>query len=296
MKVLVLGATGLLGREIYRELRLRDAAKRVVAGAGGARARGDVLRVDALDPDDVRRLLRTATPDVVVNAVGERRADHWSAARLDGLNVQLPELVAAWCHAVGAWLLHVSSDYVFDGRCPPYRPQDRRRPLNPYGQSKVDGEDAVLRACESATVLRVPVLHGPVEHATECTLASLISTVASGKPVAVDDWAVRYPTDTRAVAAVVADMLDHADAVAGLTCHWSGDEAFTKYAMARAVGRHLGLATDQLRPERCPDPARPHDPRLDCQLLADLGLGTRTTFAQSLPGVVASVLEPGGVL
>lgn len=287
MKVLVLGATGMLGREVHRELRDRGVD---VVGAGHRRARGDMLSVDARDSQGVSALFEAVAPDAVLNAVGERRPEHWSAQQLHALNVALPRVIAERCEATGTWLIHISSDYVFDGRQPPHTPEGRRRPLNPYGRSKADGEDAVHRASPSATILRVPVLHGSVEFPEESNLSSLVPLVTSGQPGTVDDWAIRYPTATRDVAIVLWQMLIQAAALHGRTCHWSGTEARTKYEMACAIGDVLDATTGHLRPERRPHPTRPRDPRLDCRLLEGLGVGTRTPLREALPQVIASAL------
>lgn len=287
MKVLVLGATGLLGREVYRKL--RDDGLDVV-GVGHRRALGDVVSVDARDPRSVDALLETVGPDVVLNATGERRPDHWSRQELHAMNVEVPRLLAERCQARGAWLIHVSSDYVFDGRRPPHAPEDQRCPLNSYGQSKADGENVIKNAAPSATILRVPVLHGSVEFPEESNLSSLISLVAAGTLATIDDWAIRYPTATGDVATVLRQMLTHAAALRGLTCHWSATEALTKYEMALAIGELLDVHVGQLRPERCPHPTRPGDPRLDCRLLEELGFTARTPLREALPQVIASTL------
>jgi dTDP-4-dehydrorhamnose reductase len=287
MKVLVLGATGLLGREVLR--RLRDCGLDVI-GAGRRRACGDILGMDMRDPQAVDALFEAVETDVVVNAVGERRPEHWGGQQLYGMNVALPRLIAERCEAKGAWLIHVSSDYVFDGRRPPHAPDDRRRPLNGYGRSKADGEDAIRRTLPSATILRVPVLHGRVEFAAESNLSSLVPLVTAGTPATVDDWAVRYPTATRDVATVLGQMLAHAGVLRGRTWHWSGTEAATKYEMALAIGDVLDLPTDHLRPERRPDPTRPRDPQLDCRMLEGLGFGARTPLRAALPEVIACAL------
>src|SRR5260370_33070023 len=65
-------------------------------------------------------------------------------------------------YKVTGYHLSVSTDYVFDGTRPPYRPDDAPNPLNAYGRSKLDGERALLRSGAQACVLRLPLLYGPV--------------------------------------------------------------------------------------------------------------------------------------
>ncbi len=86
--------------------------------------------------------------------------------------MDLPEALAEYCagHRDGGLnpvLLHLSTDYVFDGKCPPYASEDLTSPLQSYGKSKVASEKAVLSADPFATILRVPVLYGDTDNAGE---------------------------------------------------------------------------------------------------------------------------------
>jgi dTDP-4-dehydrorhamnose reductase len=134
------------------------------------------------------------------------------------------------------------------------------------------------------------VLHGLVQFAEESNLSSLVALVTGGEPEALDDWATRYPTATGDVASVVRQMLTHAEVLRGRTCHWSGSEALTKYEMACNIADVLDAPTGHLRPDRRPHADRPRDPRLDCQLLEDLGVGTRTPLREVLPQVITCAL------
>ncbi len=113
-------------------------------------------------------------PNVIVNLAAERNPDQCenNAAGTKMLNVDLPEALATYCteHKDGGlnpFLLHVSTDYVFDGKCPPYASNDPTSPLNAYGESKVASEKAVLSADPLSTILRVPVLYGDTDNAGE---------------------------------------------------------------------------------------------------------------------------------
>lgn len=82
-------------------------------------------------------------------------------AAFDGtnqLNVESSRALASLCIEIGAWLVYLSTDYVFDGTRPPYHPGDLPNPLNFYGRSKLQGEEAVRAVNKDATILRVPIL------------------------------------------------------------------------------------------------------------------------------------------
>jgi dTDP-4-dehydrorhamnose reductase len=121
---------------------------------------------------------------------------------------------------VGAIFIYPSSDYVFDGTSPPYRPSSATGPISQYGKSKLEGEQAVLRAYPDAIVVRfvffvtgadqiphsvmcvsVPLLYGDVAYLEESAATVLFKSVLSGVACKIDDWQVRYPTHTADVAA-----------------------------------------------------------------------------------------------
>ncbi|KAJ3481660.1 hypothetical protein NLI96_g7508 [Meripilus lineatus] len=88
--------------------------------------------------------------------------------------------------------------YVFDGTSPPYTPSSAPNPVNFYGQSKRDGELAVLEALGSKSiVLRVPVLYGPAPNNADTAINVLMDVVSdqSGKQYTMDHYATRYPTN-----------------------------------------------------------------------------------------------------
>lgn len=121
--------------------------------------------------------------------------------------------MASLCAARGILVIYISTDYVFSGRPgdAPYEADAATGPTNLYGQTKLDGEEAVLGAFRDAgreglgVVLRVPVLYGPAEKNAESAVNVLMDAVLkaqSGAKVSMDHWALRFPTNTEDVARV----------------------------------------------------------------------------------------------
>lgn len=130
------------------------------------------------------------------------------------LNVQASKSLASLAASRDIFLIYISTDYVFPGTPgdAPYESNSSPRPTNLYGQTKLDGERVVLeeyaRAGKegSATVLRVPVLYGHAETASESAVNTLMDAVwksqAEGAQVKMDHWSLRYPTCTEDVGRV----------------------------------------------------------------------------------------------
>jgi dTDP-4-dehydrorhamnose reductase len=153
VRVLITGAGGQLGRSVLAQ---------APAGALIRAAAHDEL--DIADPAAVESLLRAFRPDVLINAAGFTRVDDAEKQRADAerANAEGPDVLATACRSANAWLLHVSTDYVFDGRhSQPYEPAAATNPQSVYGETKLRGERAVRdRLPSQSTVVRTSWVYG----------------------------------------------------------------------------------------------------------------------------------------
>jgi dTDP-4-dehydrorhamnose reductase len=296
--VALIGASGLLGRAIANELASADIARewRVVRTAR-SRADAHSAKLDLLDHDAVRAFLREHAPDAIVVAAAERRPDicENDPALARALNVDALRVIAAEARSLGAWVLSISTDYVFDGTAPPYFPDAAPAPLNAYGRSKLDGERALLAADPASCVLRLPLLYGPFTDWNESAVTSLTAAIvksadAANPPAPMDAWATRYPTFTPDIAVVIRGMLEHhakGATISGIT-QWSGDEPMTKFDIAGRIARVLNVDA-KLVAQHSPTDAtpRPRDCHLDSGRLEALGIGRRTSFDIAIAGLLA---------
>jgi S-adenosylmethionine synthetase len=278
-RVLVLGASGMLGRSLVRELG-RFPADWVVLGTGNSRAgqQQQLRRLDVLDEGAVEGLLAEFTPAVVVNCVAERDPD--AAARdperTRQLNMRMPERLAKLCAASGTMFVHLSTDYVFDGgvhtgELPPYGVEAPTHPLNFYGETKRDAETVLLAVPGAkALILRVPVLYA-ADCASLDESASLVvaKTLLSTKPVMADHWGSRFPTLVDDVSIVLRELLAWrlrapADAPAAIL-HCSSPVRTTKYELAVMMAHILGVDASHVSADTQPPKGepRPRDTQLD---------------------------------
>lgn len=151
-RILLTGTAGQLGSELQHTLV----------------SLGDVIGVDrqGLDltqPDKIRQIIGEFKPDVIVNAAAYTAVDkaETETELANAINGKAPTIMAEAAQQLGAALIHVSTDYIFDGKKnTPYTEEDQPDPINVYGQSKLLGEEGVLKHCDRALILRTAWVYG----------------------------------------------------------------------------------------------------------------------------------------
>lgn len=268
MKVLLTGAAGQVGCEIAK---LQDGAFDVHAF--------DRASLDVANPAVVAQRLDEVAPALVVNCAAytavDRAEDEPEAARR--ANAEAPGVLGAACDARGIGVVHLSTDYVFDGaKRGAYLEQDAARPLGVYGATKLAGEEALRAATPRHLILRVSWVFGRLGRSFVDTILRL---ARERRELAVVDDQVGAPSPATAIAEAVRTI---AFAVAARddawgTYHFSATPPLSWCAFARmivAVAAETGLldspppAIRAIGSEEWPAKApRPRNSLLDASLL-----------------------------
>ena len=240
MRVLVTGGNGQLGSALVDLLSARTAD--VVLGI-------DLPDIDITAPDSVREVFAQFAPDVVINCAAWTAVDAAEDHEADALKVNGdgPRVLAEACKAAGAWLVQISTDYVFAGDAnTPYAEDARPDPKTAYGRTKLAGEIAVQEVLPGAHYLvRTAWLYGLQGNNFVKTMLELESVRDN---VSVVDDQRGQPTYAGDLAEQILLLLD-ARPPAG-TFHATNAGATTWFELTRAIFVNIGadpqrvLATD----------------------------------------------------
>ena len=229
MRILLTGRNGQVGWELARVLpRLGE----VIAT--------DRTSLDLADSDALRRAVRDARPDVIVNAAAYTAVDKAEAEREQATqaNAAAPGVLGEEAKRLDALLIHYSTDYVFDGsKRSPYTEEDAPNPLSHYARTKLDGERAIAASGCRHLILRTSWVYGP---RTRNFYRIIADKARANEPMRMVDDQTSVPTPSRYVAALTASLV-RTDAAGLLHLVPSGQA--TRYEFAREVVRELGSAS-----------------------------------------------------
>ena len=283
MKILLLGKNGQVGWELQRSLALLGEVVALDFDSPGP------LKADFSDPESLAATVRTVAPQIIVNAAAHTAVDKAESepefARR--LNATGPAVLAREAAVLGAWLMHYSTDYVFDGSGDaPWSESSPTGPLNVYGLTKLEGEEAIRSSGCRHLIFRTSWVYA----ARGGNFAKTMLKLAKERErLTVIDDQIGSPTG----ADLLADLTAHALRTAGQrpelagTYHAvaAGETSWCGYArhvveFARALGQPIRVSPGAIEPvptSAFPTPARrPGNSRLDTARL-------RRTFDVSLP-------------
>jgi dTDP-4-dehydrorhamnose reductase len=284
MKILLFGKNGQVGWELQRSL--APLGELVALDRHSNDFCGDLANLDG-----IRETVRQVRPDAIVNAAAYTAVDkaESDAGTAHTVNAEAPGVLAEAADAAGAWLVHYSTDYVFDGSgSKPWEESDPTGPLSVYGRTKLKGEQRIAALCARHLILRTSWVYA----ARGGNFAKTMLRLAAERDrltVVSDQFGA--PTGADLLADVTAHMLRGAltGSTAGLAgiyhvaaageTSWHGYARFVLDCAAKS-GRALKASPETVDPvatSAFPTPAqRPHNSRLNTAKL-------RSAFGLQLP-------------
>ncbi len=247
-RVLVTGASGLLGSRLVKAF---SGGYEVIPTHNTHPIHPGSVRMDIVDGDEVLKVLEGARPEWVVHSAAETNVDKCETSKglAWSVNAEGTRNIASACGKIGAKLVYVSTDYVFDGEKGHYGEEDEANPVNYYGITKLEGERFVRELCEGFVIARTSVLYG--WHPNKLNFATwVIDSLKSGKRISVVEDHYNSPTLADNLAETILEIVRaHATGM----YHTAGSERMSRYDFAMKTAEVFGLDGSLVTPVKMED-------------------------------------------
>lgn len=253
-RLLVIGATGLLGRHV-----VQAAAEdyTVIPTSHGSAGTPAGVALDVANAAAVNRAFAEARSDLVMLLAAipdidlcERRPDY-----AFNINARGAENVAKACAETNSRLLFTSTAAVFDGKKHGYDEQDQVSPLSVYGETKVWAERALAAQATSTIILRIALILGYARRPQSNSLLDrAMDRWKAGKPVFFPTYESRNPIDAASLSRIMLRMLK--EEVSGGIYHVGSSESISRYELGKLLAARAGISFDLVQPVTDPIPGR----------------------------------------
>ncbi len=242
-RVLVCGSNGLLGQRLAFALDgepeyevLHTSHQRSFVSE---QSLFDYTQLDISNRSDVKSLILSYHPDIVLNAAAMTNVDHCERERELAwkVNVTGVEHLVEVCRRINAKLIHVSTDYVFDGKYGNYTEDDRANPINYYGKTKLAGENVIVSSGIEYAILRTILVYGLGVNVKNNFALWVINNLNEGKQIRCVEDQTSNPTHVHDLAMAMKSMMERD--LSGLF-HISGPETISRYDFAMKAAEIFG--------------------------------------------------------
>ena len=250
MKVLITGSNGLLGQKLLHKLRVDKGINLVAISRGENRVSEKsgyiYFNLDITDNDEVERVIVEQMPDVVINTAAMTNVDMCEDKKdaCDTLNVNAVQYLANACQQINAHLIHISTDFIFDGEDGPYTEEDKPNPLSYYGLSKLKSEQLLQDQMVKWTILRTIIIFGIGERLSKENIVLWAKgALEKGDSLNIIDDQFRAPT-------LAEDLADACILAAKKKAYGifnaSGKDIMSVYEMVERIRKYYGLDNTNL--------------------------------------------------
>ena len=279
MRLLITGASGLLGSKLC-ELATRKNHEVYSAYSQHKPLYGAPIQLDVSDKDAVEKIFKKVNPEAVVHAAALTNVDKCESEKELAwkINVEGTENIAESCEKHRAFLVYISTDYVFDGEKGMYKENDKPAPINYYGLTKLKGEESVENLADQHCIARSSVIFGSIPATGKINFALWLLDKLErkeGVKIVTDQW--NSPTLNTNLADMILEVLERK--LTGIF-HLAGATRLSRYEFARLLAEIFSLDTNLISPASSKEipwtAKRPRDSSLNvdraCQTLRNTPL------------------------
>ena len=247
MKILVTGASGLLGSKVA-ELAFSEGHEVYSAFNQHTINYGYPVKMDLTDLDSCRRVFENARPEAVVHSAALTNVDLCEVEKETAwrINVYGTELIARLCKEFNCFMVFISTDYVFNGEKGLYSEEDQPDPINYYGYTKLKAEEAVRSILNDYCIVRTSVIFGSKPAAGKINFALwVLESLKQKRKINVVIDQINSPTLNTNLAEAILEILDRK--LMGLY-HIAGATPISRYDFACLLAEEFKLERELIQP------------------------------------------------
>lgn len=283
-RYLIVGSNGMLGQRLVKLYSNDNLVELSTCSAEEISYNDNVdyKAVDITDREQVKKITYDFTPDVIINSAAFTNVDLCETQRETAwkANVKAVEYLAECARVIDAKIVHISTDYVFDGKNGPYSEKDNPNPISYYGRGKLASENALRISGVSYLIFRTNVLYGPVRKGRHDFVRWVYDSLKNGKTINIVTDQINNPTYIDDLARGIKKALDFKKEG---VYHTGGLEFISRFDFTVRIAEYFGLNKRLINPILTSDLNQPAKRPLKSGLI--------TIKAQSEFGYSAASLE-----
>ncbi|GJQ61203.1 MAG: NAD(P)-dependent oxidoreductase [Melioribacteraceae bacterium] len=242
LRILVTGANGMLGQRI---IEFYSANKNVELLGSSFEEKSVIdgipyISLDLTDKKAVKKVVTEFYPDVIIHTAAYTNVDKCESDKeaAYSTNVNAVEYLAKYGKITQAKIIHLSTDYVFDGNSGPYTEEDRPEPIGYYGRTKLAGENALKASGVKHAVIRTNVLYGVARHGRQDFVKWVVNSLKDEKPIRIVNDQINNPTFIDDLVSAISGIIEFDKSG---VYNIGGSEFLNRYQFTLRIADYFGL-------------------------------------------------------
>jgi len=260
-KILITGSSGFLGKKLFEKLSKQF---NIYGTYASLQKSGDFIYLDITNKESLYEIIKKINPQIILHTAALSDADFCEQNREQAYNVNVKgtQNLIEICKENKIKLIFFSTDYVYGGDCPPYSEDSQKKPINYYGETKLECERLIKENLGDYLILRPTILYGfNDEEDKETFVLTVLKNLREGKEIFVDDYIIKYPLIIDDVTDAVKIFIEK-DATGDFNL--GTEQGFTRYKWAIEIAEIFGLDKSLIKAKKSENTAtKPHNVSYD---------------------------------
>jgi dTDP-4-dehydrorhamnose reductase len=252
VKIVITGSNGLLGQSLLKLLLNEKNAYQVIGFSKGENRSGrddfEYHSIDLTDEELLKKTILQSSPNVIINAAAMTNVDRCEIdkSECDKINVELVKLLSQVGAQINAHMIHISTDFIFDGKKGNYTETDKPNPLSYYGMSKLKSEQVLINSKINYTILRTILVFGQVHGMRRSNIVLWVKNMLEmGKEITMVHDQYRAPTYVEDLAMACKISIDKkAQGIFNI----SSNQTLSIYKIAQQIAAVFQLNNNLIKP------------------------------------------------